>query len=112
KDFYRTFRAKEKTSFEAANKFARECFNILPLKASRVHWRLYLEIADLAKRENRFVEARKLYRKARLPSSSFSYCFSFFHSFIPFCVTKLQPFASQGWLEYSQLEEECGDLAK
>lgn len=29
----------------------------------QVHWRLYLEIADLARRENRFVEARKLYRK-------------------------------------------------
>ncbi|CAM9244838.1 unnamed protein product [Chrysoparadoxa australica] len=87
KDFYRTFRAREKISCDAARTFAMECFDLLPIK---VHWRLYLEIADLAKRENRFAEARKLYRK----------------------VTKLQPFASQGWLEYSKLEDESGDLPK
>ncbi|CBN74834.1 conserved unknown protein [Ectocarpus siliculosus] len=87
KDFYRAFRAKEKTSFHAAKVFAMECFKMLPVK---VHWRLYLEIADLARRENRFVEARKLYRK----------------------VTKMQPFASQGWVEYCKLEEEFGDLSR
>ena len=32
KDFYRSFRAKEKTSFHAAKMFALECFNILPIK--------------------------------------------------------------------------------
>lgn len=31
-DFYRAFRAKEKTSFHAAKVFAMECFNILPAK--------------------------------------------------------------------------------
>ncbi|CAN0072530.1 unnamed protein product, partial [Phaeothamnion confervicola] len=87
KDFYREFRAKEKTSFEAAKQFALECFAVLPRK---VHWRLYLEMADLAKRESRFVEARRLYRT----------------------VTATQPFASQGWLEYAKLEEECGALRK
>jgi cell division protein FtsL len=29
----------------------------------KVHWKLYLEMADLAKRENRIEEARKLYKK-------------------------------------------------
>ncbi|CAN0333318.1 unnamed protein product, partial [Hapterophycus canaliculatus] len=32
KDFYRAFRAKEKTSFHAAKVFAMECFKILPVK--------------------------------------------------------------------------------
>lgn len=54
----------------------------------QVHWKLYLELADLAKRENRVDEARRLYKK----------------------VCRLQPHASQGWLEYSKMEEECGDL--
>jgi tetratricopeptide (TPR) repeat protein len=87
KDFCRTFRQKEKVSFEEAKQYAEECFVLLP---GKVHWRLYLELADLAKRENHFKVARKLYRKA----------------------TKLQPYASQGWLEFSKLEEECGDLQK
>ncbi|CAN0177225.1 unnamed protein product, partial [Hapterophycus canaliculatus] len=64
----------------------------------QVHWRLYLEIADLARRENRFVEARKLYRKASGRRA--------------FVVTKMQPFASQGWVEYCKLEEEFGDLSR
>jgi len=87
KDFYRQFRAKEKTSFEAAKQFALTCFGNLPQK---VHWRLWLEIAELSKRENHFQEARKIYRK----------------------VCEMQPYACQGWLEYSKLEEECGNLEK
>lgn len=31
-DFYRAFRAKEKTSFHAAKVFAMECFKMLPVK--------------------------------------------------------------------------------
>jgi len=49
-----------------------------------------LELADLAKRTNRLEEARQLMMK----------------------VCQLQPFASQGWLEYSKLEEEAGNLVK
>jgi la-related protein 1 len=85
KDFYRQFRAKERCSFEAAKEYALACFDLLPQK---VHWKLFLEMADLAKRENRIDEARRLYRK----------------------VCHLQPHASQGWLEYSKMEEECGDM--
>jgi len=87
KDFYRQFRSKERCSFEAAKEYAMACFDLLPKK---VHWKLYLEMADLAKRENRIDEARKLYKK----------------------VCRLQPHASQGWLEYSKMEEECGDLER
>eukprot|EP00953_Heterococcus_sp_UTEX-ZZ885_P022305 12348-Heterococcus_DN1.PRE.1 len=47
-------------------------------------------MAELSKRENKFDDARRLYRK----------------------VTKLQPYACSGWLEYAKLEEECGDLAR
>mmetsp|Transcript_11868 Transcript_11868/g.13801 ORF Transcript_11868/g.13801 Transcript_11868/m.13801 type:complete len:1213 (-) Transcript_11868:1358-4996(-) len=103
KEFYRQFRLKEKCSFEAAQQYAIECLqpefvldshgkasekcnpNSLPEK---LHWKIYLEMADLAKRENRFTEARRLYRT----------------------VNKLQPYAPQGWLEYSKMEEECGRL--
>ena len=42
-----------------------------------VHWRVYLELADFAKRERCFGQARRLYRKA----------------------TELQPCAAQTWLE-------------
>ena len=30
---------------------------------ANIHWRVYLEMADLMKRENRFPQARQLYRK-------------------------------------------------
>ena len=87
KDFYRKLRAEERNSFQDAEKFA-----MLSLKdgslPETIHWRVYLELADLAKRSNRFEEARKLYEE----------------------VYNLQPYASQGWLEYSKLEEECGNM--
>mmetsp|Transcript_23582 Transcript_23582/g.53815 ORF Transcript_23582/g.53815 Transcript_23582/m.53815 type:complete len:1913 (-) Transcript_23582:441-6179(-) len=89
KDFYRKFRAKERTSFQLAEEYALECLekNILPAKS---HWKVHLELADLAKRANRLEEARRLCKK----------------------VCQLQPFHSQGWLEYSKLEEEGGNLVK
>lgn len=87
KDFYRQFRIKERLSFEAAKDYAMACFELLPLK---VHWKLFLELADLAKRENRIAEARRLYRR----------------------VCRLQPHAAQAWLVYSRMEEECGDMER
>jgi tetratricopeptide (TPR) repeat protein len=53
----------------------------------KVHWRVYLEIADFAKREARFDEAKFFYKLA---------------------ITN-QPYAYQGWLEYSKMEEESGN---
>ena len=85
KDFYRQFRAREKESFDEAYAYAQEGLETLPKK---IHWRVYLEMADLAKRENKFSDARQLYKT----------------------VNKLQPYAPQGWLEYSKMEEECGRL--
>ena len=87
KDFYRQFREKERRSFQEGEAFAKKTLaeNSLP---ENVRWRVHLELADLAKRSNRIAEARKLYKR----------------------VCELQPYASQGWLEYSKLEEECGHL--
>lgn len=87
KDFYREFRAKERSSFQEAEDFAFQTMKDGTIP-EQIYWRVYLELADLAKRSNKFDNARQLYRK----------------------VCQLQPYASQGWLEYSKLEEECGHL--
>ncbi|KAH3762549.1 Pre-mRNA-splicing factor CLF1 [Pelomyxa schiedti] len=84
KMFYRKFKQTEKDEgLKAAVNFALRHLSILPHK---VHWRVYLEMADMAKRENVLEEARDYYEK----------------------VTELQPYACQGWLEYAKMEEEYG----
>lgn len=85
KNFYKAFRTEEKLSFQKAEELALQALEDGSLPDS-IHYKVYLELADLAKRSNRYVEARRLYQK----------------------VCHLQPFASQGWLEFSKLEEECG----
>ena len=93
KEFYRKFHVLERTSLSEAQQFAMSVLegtaDGTPLPGS-VHWRVYLELADLAKRSNKSNAARSLYAK----------------------VCELQPYTPQGWLEYSKLEEECGDLPK
>ncbi len=59
KDFHRQLKLKEKEGFDATKDFSQRCIDLLPEK---VHYKIYLELADLAKRENRFNEARALYR--------------------------------------------------
>ena len=61
-------------------------FDSSPRRVSQVH----LELADLAKREKNFHEARRLYRLA----------------------TEMQPSASQTWLEYAKMEEERGHFER
>jgi len=51
---------------------------------------MILDLADFAKRESRFREAKILFK----------------------LVSYLQPYAYQGWLEYSKMEEECGNIQK
>ena len=87
KNFYRKFRLEEKESLEGAESYAMSCLGNPEFQPS-VHWRIYLELADLSKRSNKFNRARELYSK----------------------VCELQPYASQGWSERSKLEEECGKL--
>ncbi len=59
----------------------------LPLSC---RWRGCIEVAEAAKRENLTKVARTYYKKA----------------------IQLQPYASQAWLEYAKLEDECGELEK
>jgi la-related protein 1 len=89
KEFYRVFRLKERTSVKEAEEFAVASLHngSVPEKS---FWRVYLELADLAKRSNRFEEARRLF----------------------VLVCELQPYASQTWLEFSKLEEECGHMSR
>jgi len=87
KAFFKQFKQKEKEGLEAATEFANSHFEILPKK---VHWKVYLEMADLAKRENHIERAVQYYEM----------------------VNKLQPYAYQGWLEFAKMEEECGSLNK
>lgn len=86
KDFFKDFKEKEKDGgFELALQFAQEKLPTLPVS---VHWKVYLEVADLAKRENHFDQAREYYGY----------------------VNRNQPFAGKGWLEFAKMEEECGNL--
>jgi tetratricopeptide (TPR) repeat protein len=85
KNFYKAYRSEEQYGIDRAAAFATNALEDGSLPES-VHWRVYIELADLARRTNCFSEARWFYQK----------------------VCKLQPYASQGWVEYSKLEEECG----
>lgn len=61
KIFYRNFKQIEKEDgFKAAVAFATKHLAVLPKK---VHWRVYLELADMAKRENMLEQARDYYMK-------------------------------------------------
>ena len=93
KEFGKQFRQKENESLIAARDYALACLSesnrdiFLP---PATHWRVHLELADVAKRSNQTSIARSHYLQA--------------------CA--LQPRASQGWLEHSKLEEESGNLRK
>lgn len=60
KQFFKQFKSKEKDGLVSAKDFAEQNMKQLPVK---VHWKVYLELADLAKRENSLKLARKFYRK-------------------------------------------------
>ena len=87
KEFYKAYRAEEQVGVQNAEHFATQALAEGKLPES-IHWRVYIELADLARRSNRFAEARRQYQK----------------------VCDLQPYASQGWVEHSKLEEECGNM--
>ncbi|CAJ1954498.1 unnamed protein product [Cylindrotheca closterium] len=87
KTFNEKFRSKKQSSMEDAEIFASTCLRDGTLPES-IHWKVYLELADLAKRANRFADARSLYQQ----------------------VCSLQPTESQVWLDYSKLEEDCYNM--
>jgi hypothetical protein len=84
KQLARDLKETEKKGFSAAVKLVFERIVGMPRK---VHWRIILDLADFAKRESKFEEAKILFK----------------------LITHLQPFAYQGWLEYAKMQEECGD---
>lgn len=93
KEFGRNFRQREAESLSAARDYALASITkdspgmYLP---PATHWRVYLELADLAKRSNEIDASRQYYRRA----------------------CQIQSNASQCWLEYSKLEEESGNLKR
>eukprot|EP00668_Euglena_longa_P003803 GGOE01004460.1.p1 GENE.GGOE01004460.1~~GGOE01004460.1.p1 ORF type:complete len:1251 (-),score=281.32 GGOE01004460.1:762-3953(-) len=90
KEFLWMLKEQEKhgSSYGSARQFALEAFATPGTLPEKVFWRVCMEIADLAKRENLVEEAAYWFHK----------------------VNQLQPFASQGWLEHAKMEEECGRL--
>jgi la-related protein 1 len=65
----------------------KQVFSSIIRLPKKVHWRVVLDLADFAKRESRFTEAKMLFK----------------------LVSYLQPYAYQGWLEFAKMEEECGN---
>lgn len=74
----------EKQSFKQV---VRHVFNRLLSVPQKIHYRVLLDLADLAKRESKFREAKFLFK----------------------LVIYLQPYAYQSWLEFAKMEEECGN---
>ncbi|KAL3945445.1 MAG: hypothetical protein SGBAC_000498 [Bacillariaceae sp.] len=87
KTFNEKFRSKKQSSMQEAEAYARACLRDGTIPEA-IHWKVYLELADLAKRANRFTDARSLYQQ----------------------VCSLQPNESQVWLDYSKLEEDCYNM--
>eukprot|EP00940_MAST-03C_sp_MAST-3C-sp2_P000391 g391.t1 len=86
KDFYRRLRTKAKQSVDSAREFAESSLHSLPSKA---RWRVYKELADIARRQHRYEEARQMFAR----------------------VNALQPFAAIGWIEHAKMVEDHGDDA-
>jgi la-related protein 1 len=80
----RDLKETEKKGFSEAIRLVFERIITLPKK---VHWKILLDLADYAKRESRFNEAKMLFK----------------------LIAYIQPFAYQGWLEFAKMEEECGN---
>ena len=87
KQISREMKDNEKSGFSTVIK---ETFSRIMNIPRKVHWRIVLDLADYAKRESRFKEAKILFK----------------------LVAYLQPYAYQGWLEYAKMEEECGNQEK
>lgn len=87
KEFFKEFREREKYAYSEAIDFAKQ-YAATDLIPRSQHWKIFLEMADCAKRANRFRDARDWYRT----------------------VLQLERQMPHGWLEYAKMEEECGRL--
>ena len=85
KQFLRDIKEMDGQPFLAQLK---QSFKQLPALPGKIHWRVLLDLADLAKRDSQMVYATRLFKVA----------------------TSLQPYAYQGWLEWAKLCEESGDI--
>ena len=150
KAFCKELKAKEKDGYASATEWAKQELVLLPPSAhykvrcphfcflvlfmfyfrlisllcvfTMTAWQVYMEVADLAKRQNRIKHARYYYVQVRPPYLSYlsfpslSFLFLLFLFFLshslpffplsPHQVHRMQPFASQGWLEHAKMEEE------
>ena len=85
RDFSQQLRNAEKISPVAAKEYAEESLKWIPANAK---WRVALELAEIARRGNDFSQAREYFKLS----------------------ASLQPLAGQNWLEWSKMEEDCGDI--
>lgn len=85
KSLRKQMKAREKEGYESVKRFA---LSQLATIQPHLHWRIFMDLADLAKRENDIDEARR--------------CFEEVH--------RHEPNAPQGWLEHAKLEEENAEL--
>ena len=87
KEFMKPVKDLENAGLVAVLTYLQGALKTLPRS---LHWQVFMELADVAKRENRISEARRM---------------------LELSVT-LNPYAHQAWLEYSKLEEECGLMSE
>ena len=85
KEFSENMKKWESAGFASTMKKVFDQISTLPKK---VHWKILVELAEFAKRENEFSEAATLYK----------------------IITHIQPYAHPGWLENSKMEEELGNI--
>ena len=87
KTFQEAFRTYSKASSEKAQEFALSALVTCP---EGIRWKIYLALADQARRMNDFLTARSYFLRA----------------------SEAQPLAAQCWLEWAKLEEEDGYLGE
>ena len=105
KDFYRKLRAKAKISVEIAKNYAEDSLDSLPSKA---HWRVYKELADIARRQYVFSRSISLSHPSSPIGNSSRHDYEEARAMFT-RVNELQPYAAAGWIEHAKMVEDHGD---
>ncbi|KAJ6243310.1 tpr-containing protein [Anaeramoeba flamelloides] len=88
---YQTFQQElkkiSKNGLKPVIEFVKNNLHLLP---NKIHWKVFLDLADFSKREHKIHKARNFFRFA----------------------LELQPYDSRIWLEFAKMEEEQGDFIK
>ncbi|KAJ6248838.1 tpr-containing protein [Anaeramoeba flamelloides] len=86
---YQTFQQElkkiSKNGLKPVVEFVKNNLHLLP---NKIHWKVFLDLADFSKREHKIHKARNFFRFA----------------------LELQPYDSRIWLEFAKMEEEQGDF--